>query len=150
MYHKVSMRVDHMSERLRRAVDATREELVEAIAEAEAELVNLQAREQEVMALIGEARRLLGNADGLSLAGSIVPERPRTLHDAMQLVLRASGEDGLTGRELKNAINQQKLYRRRDGAPVEVNQIHARANNYPRMFEKRGGRIRLRAERRAK
>jgi hypothetical protein len=133
-----------MSERLRRAVHATREELREAIAEAEAELAGLQASEQELMALIAEARRLLGNADGRSLGGSIVPERPPTLHDAMQLVLRAAGEDGLTGRQLKDAINQQQLYRSRDGAAVEVNQVHARANSYPRMFEKRDGRIRLR------
>lgn len=134
-----------MSERLRKAVHATREELTEAIAEAEAELADLRANEQELVGLIAEARRLIGNA-----GGPIAPERPRTLHNAMEFVLRAAGEDGLTGPQLRDAINQQQLYGRRDGSPVPVNQIHARANHYPEMFEKRGGRIRLRGERRMK
>lgn len=136
-----------MSERLRKVVDATREELGEAVAEAEAELANLRVKENELMALIEEARRLLGSADGSSLAGPMVPERPRTLHGAMKLVLSAAGEDGLTGRHLAGAINQQQLYRKRDGTAVRVNQIHARAHNYPEIFEKTGGRIRLRSER---
>jgi hypothetical protein len=131
-------------------VQATREELGEAIAEAETELADLQAKEQELVALIGEARRLLGNAAGTSVPGPMTPERPPTLHHAMAIILRAAGDDGLTGRELRDAINQRQLYRRHDGAPVPVNQIHARANSYPAIFEKRDGRIRLRKEERVK
>jgi hypothetical protein len=35
------------------------------------------------------------------------------------------------------------LYRKRDGSPVEVDQVHARTNNYANLFEKNGSAIRL-------
>jgi hypothetical protein len=35
------------------------------------------------------------------------------------------------------------LYEKRDGRPVEINQVHARTKNYPHMFEKQRSRIRL-------
>lgn len=38
------------------------------------------------------------------------------------------------------------LYRKRDGSPVEVNEIHARTNNYQDLFEKDGSLIRMRTE----
>jgi hypothetical protein len=44
-------------------------------------------------------------------------------------------------------VNQRQLYRKRDGSPVESNQIHARTKNYTALFEKDGPRIRLRQER---
>jgi hypothetical protein len=36
--------------------------------------------------------------------------------------------------------------RKRDGSPVEVNQVPARTGNYPDLFEKEGSRIRLKGE----
>src|SRR5436190_183406 len=47
---------------------------------------------------------------------------------------------------LVDARAERELYRKRDGSPVELNQVHARANNYPSLFEKDGAKIRLREE----
>jgi hypothetical protein len=40
-------------------------------------------------------------------------------------------------------VNRRALYRKRDGSPVEVNQVHARTNNYTDLFEKDGPKVRL-------
>ena len=40
-------------------------------------------------------------------------------------------------------IYRRALYRKRDGSPVEVNQVHARTSNYTALFEKDGAKIRL-------
>jgi len=48
-------------------------------------------------------------------------------------------------RELADEVNARGLYRKRDGSPIEPNEIHARAKNYASIFEKKGPRIRLRA-----
>jgi hypothetical protein len=61
-------------------------------------------------------------------------------------VLREQGNEWLTARELTDAVNKRGLYRRRDGSPVEVNQVHARTNSYRAVFEKDGANIRLREE----
>jgi hypothetical protein len=52
----------------------------------------------------------------------------------------------MTARELADTVNERGLYMGPDGSPVEVNQVHARTNNYARLFEKDGPRIRLREE----
>jgi hypothetical protein len=41
-------------------------------------------------------------------------------------------------RQLADAVNERGLYRKRDGSPVEVNQVHARTSNYEALFEKNG------------
>ena len=66
-----------------------------------------------------------------------------TLHDALARVLRESGNEGLTARELADAVNRRGLYQKRDGSPVEVNQVQARVNNYGSIFEKDGSVVRL-------
>ena len=66
-----------------------------------------------------------------------------TLHEAMSRVLR-DRPNGLSAGELADAINRHELYRKRDGSPVHLSQIHARAANYGSLFEKANGRIRLR------
>lgn len=45
--------------------------------------------------------------------------------------------------DLAARINSRRLYRMRDGRPVEAQQIHARVNNYSDLFEKEGTFIRL-------
>ena len=47
-------------------------------------------------------------------------------------------------RELADEVNERSMYRKRDGSPVEANQVHARTKNYTALFEKDGSRIRLR------
>lgn len=110
----------------------------EALGEARAELEALRAREAELEAQIAEAETALG---ATTTAGASL-----TLHDALALLLEEAGDEGLTARELATAVTERGLYRRRDGSPVEPNQIHARANNYSAIFEKHGSKLRLRKE----
>jgi hypothetical protein len=49
-------------------------------------------------------------------------------------------------RQLADAVNERGLYRKRDGSPVEVNQVHARTSNCEALLEKNGPMIRLREE----
>ncbi len=49
----------------------------------------------------------------------------------------------MTTKELVTSINTRGLYHKRDGAPVEINQIHARVNNYSHLFEKDARRVRV-------
>jgi hypothetical protein len=124
--------------KLQQALERSRQMIAEALAEARAELQALRAREAVLEAEIAQAEAVLGepstDAKGL------------TLHEALAVVLEEAGEDGLTARELAASVTERGLYRKRDGGPVEANQIHARANNYPDVFEKDGPRIRLRKE----
>ena len=60
----------------------------------------------------------------------------------MAEVLKERGNVPTTARDLADEINRRRLYTKRDGSRVELNQIHARANNYlHQWFEKRGSAI---------
>ena len=61
-----------------------------------------------------------------------------TLHDAMHKVIRESPDRRLRASEIIAEIERQGLYRMRDGRVPESQQIHARANHYPHLFEKDG------------
>jgi hypothetical protein len=67
---------------------------------------------------------------------------PMTLHVAMELVLR-DARHGMRAGELANEITRRRLYRMRDGRPVETQQIHARVGNYGHRFKKVGTLIQL-------
>lgn len=69
-----------------------------------------------------------------------------TLHQALMQILQEHGNEPMTARAPADAVNERGVYRKRDGSPVEVNQIHARTNNYQDLFEKDGSLIRLRTE----
>jgi hypothetical protein len=64
-----------------------------------------------------------------------------TLHEAMARILN----DGRThtASEIAAKINKQKLYIRKDGQPLRASQVSARAKNYPGLFVRTAGRIRL-------
>jgi HB1, ASXL, restriction endonuclease HTH domain len=130
-----------VSEALRVALDANRAAIEAGLDEAERELAELQERERELQALIARGRATLGE----QLDGAPASDEPRTLHEAIKLVLEEAGNRWMTVRELAEAVNRRGLYRKRDGSSVEANQIHARTRNYEAMFEKDGPRIRLRA-----
>src|SRR5687768_9149760 len=68
----------------------------------------------------------------LSGTGSAPPPETMTLHLAMETVLREMGS--LRAGDLAAQINSRRLYRMRDGRPVEAQQIHARVNNYSDLF----------------
>lgn len=66
-----------------------------------------------------------------------------TLHEAMAHVLRSSPVGLRRAGDLAAEINDQHLYRMRDGRPVEAQQIHARVGHYPHLFAKEGTFIKL-------
>jgi hypothetical protein len=58
-------------------------------------------------------------------------------------LLEDHGNEWMSARELTDAVNRRGLYRKRNGTAVEVNQVHARTNNYGDLFEKNGPNKRL-------
>lgn len=131
-----------MAHRLEKALQFDRTEIQAGIDEAEAELRDLRDRAEELERLITKARQLLegGTADLSATASGA----RLTLHEAIRVVLRERDNGPLSARELADEINKRQLYRKRDGSAVEINQIHARVNNYSSIFEKVGNGIRLR------
>jgi hypothetical protein len=129
------------------ALERSRQMIEEALIEARAELDTIEARRRELVEQIRQAEAILGG--GLPTP-PVEPPPPApegagalTLHEALARVLEDAGNEGLTGRELTDAVNRRGLYRKRNGSPVEVNQVHARINNYSDLFEKDGPKIRL-------
>ena len=66
-----------------------------------------------------------------------------TAHGAMAEVLGTAPQHKMRPVDLAAEINRRGLYRMRDGRPIETQQIHARAGNYPNMFERDGAFIKL-------
>lgn len=62
-----------------------------------------------------------------------IPKSTMKLHEAIQEVIRKSGQE-LTFTEIARQINAQGLYIRKDGKPVPASQISARIKNYPQLF----------------
>lgn len=57
--------------------------------------------------------------------------------------LIAGGGYGMTTDQLAAAINARRLHVRKDGMPVSSRQVYAVIMNYPDIFVKEDGRIRL-------
>jgi hypothetical protein len=122
------------------ALNQSREIVRSALADARAELAALDDRRSELLALISQGEAALGEAR--RDAGTTA----MTLHEALMQILRENGNVPMTARALADAVTDRDLYRKKDGSPVEINQIHARTNNYHDLFEKDGPLIRLREE----
>jgi hypothetical protein len=128
-----------MSDELKMALEQSRAGIEAGLVEAEKELAELRERERELEGLVARAKAALGAE----------PEPRRsdferlTLHEAIALVLQENGNGWMTVRQLADEVNRRELYRKRDGSPVEPNQIHARAKNYTALFEKDGPLVRL-------
>jgi hypothetical protein len=123
------------------ALERSRSMIREALTKARAELQELEDREAELRRQIAEAELALGDTQEAPAGGAQL-----TLHEALVQVLSERGSQGLTARELADAVNRRRLYRKRDGSSVEVNQVQARVNNYGSLFTKEGTLIRLREE----
>jgi hypothetical protein len=127
--------------KLKNTLASVRVELEAGLAEAEAELAQLDERRAELTTLISQARAALGlNVPSPALSS---PDR-LTLHEALEHVLQERGNAWTSARELADEVNARGLYTKRDRRPVEVNQVHARVKNYTQLFEKEGSQIRLR------
>lgn len=101
---------------------------------------DLAQRKGEVLGLerrVAELEGLLALVEPVSDIEAIAAGDGLTLHDAMVVVLR-DAEHGLRAGDLAAEINRRRLYRMRDGRPVEAQQIHARVGNYGHLFKKVG------------
>ena len=67
-----------------------------------------------------------------------------TLHEALAFLIKEGGNRWMASKDLASAVNDRRLYHKKDGSPVELNQVQARINNYEYLFEKNGPRVRLR------
>jgi hypothetical protein len=119
------------------ALNRSREMIRSALADARSELGALDQRRSELLALISQGEAALGEAR--------LPTT-MTLHEALVQILRENSNVPMTARALANAVTDRDLYHKKDGSPVEINQVHARTNNYHELFEKHGPLIRLREE----
>jgi hypothetical protein len=124
---------------LSKILDDTRPAIEAGLAQAQLELAALDARRQELLALIARGHAALGE---YVPAAAINAGDRLTLHQAMELVLDENNNRWMTVHELADTINARGLYEKRDRSQVEASQIHARANKYPGRFAKDGPRIR--------
>lgn len=65
-----------------------------------------------------------------------------TLHEAIEQILHNNGEP-LSTSEIAAIINNNKLYVRKDNLPIQATQIAARVGNYPNLFSRDNGKIKL-------
>lgn len=124
-------------DRLKDALGRHTSEIEAGLQEAYTERDELRVRERALTELIERAEASLGSQ---KRQGRL------TLHEAMAEILRDGGNQWMHTRELATEVNRRLLYQKRDGSPVESNQIHARAKNYSHLFEKESQRVRLRTE----
>lgn len=127
-----------MTDDLLRALLSNRRVLVGAVKAAEEELESCRQRCAEIEDLLDRARAILE----LDTRSSFLATRSRTLHEAMEAVLRAHPA-GLTAREIAAEVNRRGLYARRDHRPLDSIQVHSRATAYNSLFMRDHGRIRL-------
>ena len=127
-----------MTKELEAALASARRDIGRTLAGARAELAELVARKARLEALIAEAERLEAPPEQAPTSKIL------TLHEAVAQVLSEHDNKWMTARELADIVNERKLYRKKDGTEVEINQVHARTTNYKKLFEKDGSRIRLR------
>jgi len=71
--------------------------------------------------------------------------RQYLLQEAMEIVLREAEDHTMHAAALADEIFNRGLYLKKDGTKAQYNQIRARCNNYPNLFEALpGNRIKLR------
>lgn len=65
-----------------------------------------------------------------------------TLHEEIQDILLTNENRWMTTHEIAEQVNLRNRYQKKDGTRVSDYQIHGRTKNYPRLFEREGGRVR--------
>ena len=123
-------------------LEQRRNAITAALEDALGELEAIRRRESQLLALIREAEAALGTPS----SAPAVERQRLTLHEALVQILCENDDEWMTVHELTREVNSRGLYAKRDGSAVEVNQIHARTNNYRDLFEKDGPNVRLRKE----
>lgn len=64
-----------------------------------------------------------------------------SLHGEIVAVLKEGGS--MAAREIARAVNRRGRYHKRDGTTVDPTQVDARVSQYPELFERRRGQVRL-------
>ena len=128
-----------MTDSLANNLDEAARLISDTLSAARTELLALEGRKTQLIALIARTEAM---HDALHTDRS--PARQMTLHEAIAFLIKESGNRWMTVKELAAAVNTRHLYHKKDGSPVELNQVHARINNYEYLFEKSGPRVRLR------
>ena len=65
-----------------------------------------------------------------------------TLHEAIRKILQDKGQP-MTTQEIADQLNERDLYQKKDGTEIKRNQVSARINKYPRIFNLIDGRVSL-------
>ena len=126
-----------------RVAQVHREEIESDLDRARVELRRVQAEAQEAQRRVATYQQLLELADTGETRSA--PTEGLTLHEAMAQVLRGVPEGMMRAGDLAAEINRLRLYRMRDGRPVEPQQVHARVGHYGHLFTKEGTFIKLKA-----
>lgn len=126
---------------LTEALAVNRDAVARALPAAERELAECRARCEQLDADLRRAKILLASGPGWE--GSTAGRQP--LHEVMAAILREHSE-GLPAPEIAHIVDERDLYRRRDGGKAGLGQVHARVHNYPKLFIRDRGRIRLRRD----
>ncbi|MEY2553272.1 MAG: hypothetical protein QOC57_1132 [Ilumatobacteraceae bacterium] len=129
-----------MTDPLEDNLDEASRLIAETLATARAELDAVEQRRAQLIALIARTETM---QDALRPDRS--SSRQMTLHEALAFLIKEGSNRWVAIKDLAAAVNERRLYRKKDGSPVDVNQVHARINNYEYLFEKNGSRVRLRA-----
>jgi hypothetical protein len=129
---------------LNKILEDSRPAIEAGLKDAQRELAALDERRHELQTLIARAQAALGEIGPGGINAYREPRRK--LHEAMELVLGESPTHAMSVQELAQEINERRLYEKRDGSPVEPNQIHARASSktYAHLFAKKAGVVSLR------
>lgn len=122
---------------VRSVVAAHVDEIVADLDRARHDLAHRRGEVAELERMVGRLEGFLALVEPESLIEGIAHGDGMTLHEAMVVVLR-DAEQGLRAGDLAAEINRRRLYRMRDGRPVEAQQIHARVGNYGHLFRKAG------------
>lgn len=122
---------------VRSVVAAHVDEIVADLDRARRDLAHRRGEVAEFERRVGHLEGLLTLVEPESAIEGVGPGDDMTLHEAMRVVLR-DAEHGLRAGNLAAEINRRRLYRMRDGRPVEAQQIHARVGNYGDLFKKVG------------
>ncbi len=86
---------------------------------------------------------ILKYTEGINLLGntSNLKRSQHTLQEAMKIVLMEQEDKKLHAAELADEIYKRGLYYKKNGDKAQYNQIRARANHYPDLFEPLAGNI---------
>jgi hypothetical protein len=132
------------AESVREVVTAHLEELEGDLDLARHELRQGRGRVVELERRVAGLEALIAMAEPSATGdGRDIAPGTTTLHDAMAEVLRDAPGQMLRAADVASEVDRRRLYRMRDGRPVEPQQIHARVGHYPHLFRREGTFIKL-------